>query len=267
MFSSNAEKKLSGNTILHHFGLVSSILSTAVKWNMITDNPARRVDLRDLKKKKYKPAYYNDEQVFDMFAALEKEPLRYKAMVYLTIDLGIRESEVTGLRWNDIDLDSGAVNIDKQRQYVSTVGTFEKDPKTDAGVRVVTMSETVKTLMRQYRSRQMEDLLKLGVQWNDGLNVFLHEDGAPLHPQRPYKWFVEFLSRHDLPKITYHQLRHSNASLMVAAGVDVVTLAGRLGHSDKNTTLRVYSHLIESKEKQVANVMDQFYTKRIKNGQ
>ncbi len=97
MFSCNGEKKLSKKTIKHHHGIVSSILSTAVEWNIITDNPAKRVNL-DGKKKvkakhKYKPKYYNDKQVLDMFAAIEEEPLRYKAMIYLTIDTGIRTGD------------------------------------------------------------------------------------------------------------------------------------------------------------------------------
>ena len=87
------------------------------------------------------------------------------------------------------------------------------------------------------------------------------EDGMPMHPHRPYKWFTEFLERHGLPKITYHQLRHTNASLLISAGIDVVTLSGRLGHGDKNVTLNTYSHIIKSKEAQVANRMDIFYSK------
>jgi integrase len=97
-----------------------------------------------------------------MFDALEAEPLRYKAMVYLTIDTGIRTGEITGLHWNDIDLNAGTVTINKQRQYVSGYGTIEKAPKTENGFRTITLSETVTNILRQYRSQQIEDLFKLG---------------------------------------------------------------------------------------------------------
>ena len=80
-----------------------------------------------------------------------------------------------------------------------------------------------------------------------------------MNPHRPYVWFTEFLSKNDLPRITFHQLRHTNSSLLISVGVDAVTLSGRLGHGNKNVTLNVYSHIIKSKEAEVANKMDMFY--------
>lgn len=209
---------------------------------------------------KYKPAYYDDEQITVMLAALNEEPLRYKAMVYLTIDTGMRTGEITGVTWADIDTDNGNVTVNKQRQYVHGYGTIERAPKTENSFRSITLSATVAALRRQYKAQQMEDMLKLGAVWKNDRHVFLHEDGAPMHPQRPYKWFTGFLERHDLPKITYHQMRHTNASLLISAGVDVVTLSGRLGHRDKNITLNTYNHIIKSKEAQAANRMDVFYS-------
>ena len=82
-----------------------------------------------------------------------------------------------------------------------------------------------------------------------------------LNPQTPSHWLNKFLKEKGLPHITYHQLRHTNASLLISAGVDVVTLSGRLGHGDKNVTLNTYSHIIKSKEAQAANRMDMFYSR------
>jgi len=205
MFDYDTSKKLSDKTIRHHHGLVSSILSKAVDWNVIASNPTERVDLGKLPK--YRPHYYDDEQIKAMFTALESEPLRYRAMVYLTIDTGMRSGEIAGLHWSHIDLDSGTVTVDKQRQYVSGYGTFEKSPKTENGIRTITISKTVEGILRQYRSQQIEDGFKFGDAWKNENPVFVHEDGTALHPHRPYKWFTEFLERHGLPKITYHQLR------------------------------------------------------------
>ena len=72
---------------------------------------------------------------------------------------------------------------------------------------------------------------------------------------------MKFIEKHNLPKITFHQLRHTNASLLISAGEDIVTVSSRLGHADKNITLNTYSHIIKSKEAQVANKMDEFYLK------
>ena len=113
--------------------------------------------------------------------------------------------------------------------------------------------------MKEYKKQQNENRLKFGTAWQNGKYVFLHEDGSPISTQLPYKWFTKFLNRHNLPKITFHQLRHTNASLLISSGEDIVTVSGRLGHADKNVTLNTYSHIIKSKEAQVANKMDEFY--------
>ena len=258
MFKCNSDKKLSDKTIRHHHGIISSILSTAVKWNLITFNAAERVDWG--KMEKYKPAYYDDEQIIAMFEALENEPLHYKTIVYLAIDTGMRAGELTGLTWMDIDLNNGIVDVNKQRQYVSGYGTIVKDPKTGNGIRTITLSDTVTALLQQYRQQQIADMYELGITWRNDNYVFIHEDGTPMHPHRPYKWFTEFLERHGLPKITFHQLRHTNASLLISAGTDIVTLSERLGHGDKNITINTYSHVIKSKEVKAANRMDIFYS-------
>ena len=105
----------------------------------------------------------------------------------------------------------------------------------------------------------------MGVSWKSDNYVFTHEDGKEIHPNRPYRLFVDFLKRHNLPKITFHQLRHTNASLLISAGTDIVTLSGRFGHGDKNVTLNTYSHIIKSREALAANRMDEFYAEAKKD--
>ena len=263
MFKCSGTDRLSDKTIRGHHGIISAILSAAVKWGVISTNPAARVDLG--KSAKYKPSYYEETQLDAMFAALEGEPLRYSAMIYLTIDTGMRSGEITGLVWSDMDLERGTVTVSKQRQYVSGYGTIEKPPKTENGIRTITLSETVAAIMKQHRNAQMHELMRIGEPWDESRNVFLHEDGTAIHPHRPYKWFTDFLSRHNLPKITFHQLRHTNASLLIAEGVDIVTLSGRLGHGDRNITLNTYSHIIKSREAEAANRMNRLYGKSAKN--
>ena len=262
MFKGNSEKKLTRKTIRNHHIVIHSILSTAVDWNIIVNNPAERA--KPQKATKPKAKYYNDEQVADMLNALKCEPLMYMTMIYLAIDIGLREGELTGLKWEDINFDTCEVNINKQRHYITGIGNIEGKPKTDAGIRTVTASKTVISLLKEYKKQQNENRLKFGTAWQNGKYVFLHEDGSPISTQLPYKWFTKFLNRYNLPKITFHQLRHTNASLLISAGEDIVTVSGRLGHADKNVTLNTYSHIIKSKEAQVANKMDEFYA-RLKN--
>ena len=251
------KNNLSGKTVKHHHDLICSILSTAVKWNIIATNPAER--LTPPKVKKNKPLYYEEKDLTRLLQLLNGEPITYRTLIFLAIDTGLREGELTGLRWDDIDFNHNRLNVSNQRQYISGYGVIDKPPKTEAGIRPVTVSPTVLILLKAYRKVQKENRLLMGNLWKDTPYVFIHDDGSPLHPHRPYKWFMEFLQRHKLPKITFHSLRHTNASMMISQGADVVTVSGRLGHSDKRVTLNVYSHMFAANEEMVANKMNDFY--------
>jgi integrase len=255
-FKSNT---LSDKSIKHHHDLISSVLSTAVEWNVIVNNPAERV--KAPKASKSKVLYYDDEQVLNMLILLSDEPLKYKAIIYLTIDTGLRISEVAGLEISHINLNANSITIDKQRQYVSGSGTLVKETKTESGNRRVSISDNVVSVLKAYQHEQRINRLKHGSAWVESPYFFTHEDGQPMFPYRPYQWFVKFLERNGMPHITFHGLRHTNASIMISEGVDIVTLSSRLGHADKNVTLNTYSHIITAKEKLAANKMDSFYAR------
>lgn len=258
--SNNIDKKLSNKTLKHHHDLISSILSTAVKWNLILNNPAERVE--PAKVKTYTAKYYDELDILKLFEALENAPVNYRTLVYLAVDTGLRSGEIAGLKWSDVDCKENTLNVSRQRQYVTGYGVIEKAPKTENGIRYVTMSDTMTMMLKKYSIHQKELKLKLGTAWNDNTDyIFTHEDGTPLHPHRAYTWFTNFIRKNNLKVISFHQLRHTNASLLIADGIDIVTLSGRLGHADKNVTWNTYSHIIKAKEKKAANTMDKFYLK------
>ena len=256
-FEGSSKDKLSTKTIKHHHSLVSTILSTAVKWNLIHYNPATRVD--SPKVEKYKPGYYEEQEIYNLLTLLQDEPLPFRTAIHLTIDTGIRKGELAGLQWSDVDFEQGTIHIRRQRQYVADYGVIEKAPKTENGHRTITVSGAVMELLSAYQAYQISQQELLGDAWEDNPYILVHDDGTAFHPHLPYKQFTDFLKKHQLPKITFHELRHTNASLLISAGVDVVTLSNRLGHGDKNVTLNTYSHIIKSKEAEVANKMDVFY--------
>ena len=261
-FKKTESKKLSATTIHHHHTLISAIFTAAVDDEVILKNPARKVKENDIAElPEHEAEFYDDEQVADMCVALDEEPIKYKTMIYFDIDTGVRRSELTGFIWSDLDLDNNRASVNRQRQYISGKGIIVTKLKTKSGKRTITLSQTVTDMLKEYCRFQKEALFKIGIIWDESMYVFSHEDGAPFFPGLPYVWFTKFLERHGLPKITFHQLRHSNASLMIAAGVNEVTLAGRLGHCNANITRSIYAHMIKSREKQAANVMDIFYSK------
>ena len=157
VFTPSKNKHLSEKTIRNHMGIISSILSTAVKWNVIKDNPMQRIDMK--KAEKPQPKYYDDRQVAQMLNALMSESLVLRTMVYLSIDIGLRRGELTGLTWDDVDFETSQISINKQRHYVVGYGTIKDKPKTNAGVRTVTASKTVINLLKQYRNQQLQQRL------------------------------------------------------------------------------------------------------------
>jgi len=140
----NPEQVLSAKSVRHHHTLSSGILNYAMEWNLIKDNPVKRVRLPSIKKaKSAKANYYDDKQVAALLEALEGEPIKYRTILYLTIDTGLRLSEIAGLVWSMVDFEQQTVTITQQRQYVESYGVIEGDPKSDSGVRSVTMSKMV----------------------------------------------------------------------------------------------------------------------------
>ena len=98
--------------------------------------------------------------------------------------------------------------------------------------------------------------LKNGLPWNESCQVFVTQNGTPMHPDTLTSWFGGFIKTTDLPQIHIHSLRHTNATLQIANGVSVTTVAGNLGHSNANTTTKVYAHAIQSAAAASAEMMD-----------
>ena len=158
-----------------------------------------------------------------------------------------------------MDFENDTVFIKEQRQQVRQYGEIIKDPKTESGTRLISVSPLIMDILRKLRVHQFENRLKLGTAWIDNDYVFKHSDGKPIYALRPNQWLTALLKKHNLPKVTVHGLRHTNASIMRDRGFDAVALSGRLGHADPNVTNAVYLHEMKEKKKVAANIMQDFY--------
>lgn len=92
------------------------------------------------------------------------------------------------------------------------------------------------------------------------IRLFVTWDGKPMFPNAMSKWFFNFIKRNKLPSLNFHGLRHTSATFLISQGMDVQTVAGRLGHSTSATTQNIYSHFLESKDKQTADLMEKSFT-------
>ena len=250
----NETHKLSSKTILEHHRLLHSMLQQAVYWQMIPYNPASRV--RPPKARKPNINFYDNVQTIALIKALEGEELKFRVIILLTIFTGLRRGEVLGLEWQDIDFKNSSVTVRQASQYVSSIGIYTKDPKTETSNRIISIPESITKLLKEYQRKQLKNRLLLGDKWIETNRLFVQSNGAPMHPDTITKWFRQFLEDKNLPHITFHGLRHTHATLLISQGLDVRTVSNRLGHAQTSTTLNIYAHAFAKMDREASEKLD-----------
>ena len=245
---------LSGKTILQYHRLISSILQTAVYWQYIPANPAERV--KPPKVKKEEAPYLDDKQAIRLLELMEDQPIQYRTAVAILLFTGMRRGELLGLNWNDVNFENMTIDIQRTLQYLPEKGTYIEDTKTISSRRVIKAATSAIEYLKEFQQWQRKEFFKLGINWNINNPIFLSINGTPMHPDTLTGWFREFIKTTDLPEIHIHSLRHTNATLLIANGVSLTTVAGNLGHSNSNTTTQVYAHAIQSAAAASAEMLD-----------
>ncbi len=251
---SGKPQMLSGQTILHYHRLISVILQTAVEWQYIPANAAERV--KPPKAENTEAVYLDDKQAVRLLELMEDQPIYYRTAVTVLLFTGMRRGELMGLHWSDIDFENNVICIERSLQYLPETGVYVSDTKTKSSRRTIKAPTTALHSLKLYRAWQKKLFLSIGQPWEESGQVFVTQNGAPMHPDTLTSWFGSFIKTTDLPQIHIHSLRHTNATLQIANGVAVTTVAGTLGHSTANTTTKVYAHAIQSAAAASAEMMD-----------
>ncbi len=258
LFSAVDTTPLSGKTLLHYHRFLSSMLETAVQWQMIPENPCSRI--KAPKSDTEESQYLDEAGAAALIQALDEETPMYRTAILLLLQTGMRRGELCGLKWEDVDFAKGTLSIRRNAVYLPGKGVQMDTPKTTSSRRSIKLPASCLPMLKQYRAFQAEYRLSLGDLWQDEGFVFNAWDGRPLPPDRLSAWFKRFLVRHGLPAITLHGLRHTNATLLIAAGTDLRTVSGRLGHSRSATTANIYAHAIQSADAAAADALDVILT-------
>lgn len=256
----NTGKPLAAKTVLHHHRLISSMLSTAVEWGILFSNPCDRTKPPKVERKE--PKYLDEVQAATLLDLLETESTEYKTMIRLLLFTGLRRGELLGLEWKDIDFDNSTMQVCRSSLYLPDKGIFEDETKNATSNRIIKLSQTAVNDLKAYKLWQMEQRLRIGDRWTDTGKIFTTDEGKPLHPDTLSKWFSNFVKAHSdvLPPVTIHSLRHTNATLQIAGGVPLTTVAKRLGHADTVTTSRIYAHAIKSADEAAAETLENLLT-------
>ena len=177
-------------------------------------------------------------------------PFRVAAMT------GMRRGEVCGLRWSDVGLDRGRIQV---RQQLTTIGgqlLFSERPKTDHGRRRIDLDPATVAVLKTQGTRQKGEKLAMGAGWsNEHDLVFAQPDGRPLDPESVAKVFDRRVARSALPRIRFHDLRRTHVAHLIAAGEQPLLIARRVGHASSSFTMDRYGHLFETAGSQAASAV------------
>ncbi len=224
-------------TVIKVYTILHGLFKMAYMGDMIPRNPMDKVERPKPRKDEAQPAApaaYTPEEVGKLLAVLDAEPLKWRALVYLLIDTGIRRGECCALQWNDVDFSTGAVTISGNLCYTPAKGVYLDTPK-NGHTRTVYAGSDTAALLLQLRAEQAKK--------GTSDYIFTQEgSAAPMHPQSPTRYLKKLSKRCGLDDLHPHKLRHTFASVAITSGADVASVSEALGHSDKAVTLRMYTH-------------------------
>lgn len=161
--TADADSHLSGKTILHHHRLISSILSTAVQWQVIFSNPCERVKPPKVEKKE--PRYLDEEEASRLLDLLDYEDIQYRTMIKLLLFTGFRRGELLGLEWPDIDFKSHVIHVRRSSLYLPEKGIFVDETKNATSSRTVKVQDDAFQMLREFRQWQTAQRLQVGDKW------------------------------------------------------------------------------------------------------
>jgi integrase len=258
---------LSADSIAYHHRVIHKALDTAFKQQLIQVNPADAVEvpkapaleIEDEDGYEEKVQVLTSDEVDKMLEAAVETP--YYTLLFVAVRTGLRRGELLGLRWKDIDFRARTLSVKQTLAYTPEKGLFFKPPKSKKSRRMIDISGEVVEVLKQHKKKQAEAKLFFGQEYQDNGLVFCQDNGRPMHPDTPSSWFPEFLERIGLPRLNFHCLRHTHASLLLQAGVDIKIISERLGHSSIRITYDIYSHLMPGMQRDAVDRLESLLRK------
>lgn len=238
------------STVIKLYTILHSFFKMAYLGDVIDRNPMDKVERPKPRKSEAtaeEHQSYTPAEVQRLFQALEDEPLKWRALVHLLIDTGIRRGECCALRWQDVDFATGSITVSGNLCYTVAKGVYLDTPK-NGRARTVYAGAATLALLRQLRGQQARKAISA--------YIFTQETSPePMHPQSPTRYLKKLSERYGIPDLHPHKLRHTFASIAITNGADVASVSEALGHSDKAVTLRMYTHASEESISQAAQIV------------
>lgn len=254
------DEGLSPTTVHHLHGVLSAALNQAVKWGYGPTAVTQRTSPPPLRTKPKKlPTPQMIQQLIS--AADEKGQPILAAAIAIASTTGMRRGELLGLRWGDIDFDRATVHVRRAIKHDDGPGWVIGPPKTHQE-RTIALDSFTMAVLTEHRTRAETSAQETSTRLDSEGYVLTFDPSGnePMKPDSLGQAFARLCVAENIKDVSLHTLRHFSASALIAAGRDVRTVAGRLGHADASTTLRVYAHMVEGRDREAADFLGQLMT-------
>ena len=279
-------------TISKTHNVLSSIMRTAVEWEIIERNPCGKVKVPSIPKTADNIKFFTPEQTA-AFLAYTEEPhtwevkahnriddtakgytvgqytsqkglsLQLQVLFHMAIYTGMRKGELLALKWPDIDFENNTVHVTKSVSVLKG-RVIIKEPKTRTSHRTITIPQSLTVKLQKLRISQSEYRLSVGEYWQNEDWIFTQDNGKMMNYSTPYhalqntiKWYNQSHPENEaLPLIPFYGLRHTSATLLIAGKQDVKTVSSRLGHAQTSTTMNIYAHALQEGDQRAADTLE-----------
>lgn len=252
-------KELGYESMYNLYKIVNVMFNQAIRWEIMDKNPNLKANKP--KKIRTEKCFYDLNQVKKLLDVLDNESLKYKALIVLALDSGARRSEICALRWSDIDFDTRMMSITKSLKVVEGI-VDEKTTKSESSIRTIKLSESTINLLKEYQEWQEAYKKVYKRKWVEKDNrIFTSIDGGYMHPSTCDHIIRKIVKKYNLDHISFHELRHTCASLLINSGIDPKTVSKRLGHADTSITMEIYTHVFQESKNACADKFDDMMKK------
>lgn len=260
-FKEQQEKK--ATNLEGKYNALSSVFKKAVQWKVIKDNPMDGVDRPNVEKKKREIEFYDDEQLKYLLSVLDNEPSVVRIQIKLAALVGLRMSEIAGIRTECVNYNDCTILIDKTLKYDKEKKRLFLGPTKSKEERVVYVPKKLMEEIKEYEKQQKKIKMASENTWEPLLDenenpinlLFTKSNGFPRHPDWLSGRWQKIVDKYNLPKINLHGLRHTYATYMLRKDVNIKIIQTQLGHKDGKLTINTYSH---STDKDKSNASDLF---------
>ncbi|WP_314591412.1 site-specific integrase [Paenibacillus terrigena] len=244
-------KGLAENTVKRIFSVINTALNQAFRMELVRRNVARVVSKPKGERRELKVW---DLETINRFLEATHDGSRYSIAMYLALMTGMRQGELLGLRWADIDFDNKTIHV--QQSLARDGKTINHTLKSKKSIRSVAISTETVARLKEQRKLIVMEMVKEGEEYQKNDLVICSSKGTPASTRSIMKVWNKFIERLELPRITFHDLRHTHASLLLQQGVHPKIVSERLGHSSVVITLDTYSHLLPNLQADAADGLD-----------